>query len=69
LAALHLRREPRSAGQWLRKLEVLIELVRGNQLARTVVLAVPGAHGSEERIRQVHEDARRWLDEATPPSG
>src|SRR5690606_6558982 len=40
LAALHLRREPRSAGQWLRKLEVLIELVRDNQLARTVVLAV-----------------------------
>jgi len=67
LAARHLERRPRSAGQWLRKLEVLIELVMSKGEARALVLAVPGAHWSEERLQAIRADARRWLDETTPP--
>ena len=68
LAALHLDRVPRTAAEWLRKLEVLAELTLLDEDPSAIVLAVPGAHWPEERVREVQARARAWLDGAHPPS-
>ena len=68
LAHWHLERVPRTAAEWLRKLEVLAELTLLAEDPSELVLAVPGAHWSEERLGEVHARARAWLDDARPPS-
>lgn len=61
------RMELGSDAEWLRTLEVLAEFVLLPESPFAMVLAVPGAHWAEERIGDVRERARRWLDEARPP--
>jgi hypothetical protein len=69
LAHWRMERAPRTAAEWLRTLEVLAELMLLAEDPSAIVLAVPGAHWSEERLKDVHARARAWLDEARPPAG